>query len=117
MSILAEIYHLQPLPRYGYEKPYTLRYVPDGDVPISNVAREKHIVEVKDLRNNVRGYSLDKHGFAILNLAFGMSHEDYNNHEKIMNVYLPTLEQELLKYLPGSTIDFVSYFVRYLQRF
>ena len=44
MSIITEIYHLQELPRYVSEKPYTMRYVPEGGTAVSNVLREKHVL-------------------------------------------------------------------------
>lgn len=113
MSVATEIYHLQQLPRYGSEKPYTMRYVPDGGVAVTNVEREKHVVSVKDMRRDVDcdAFNLDRNGFTVSKMATEMKYEDYDDHEKITNVYLPAIESKLLAYFPGSTVDFVSYLV------
>lgn len=111
MSILTEVYHLQELSRYGVEKPYTMRYVPEGKIPVSNVAREKHVIEVNDMRGAENEYQIDKQGFMISGLVTKMEYEDYDSHEKITNTYLPELEGILQEQFPGSTVDFVSYLV------
>ena len=118
MSIATDIYHLQELPRYASEKPYTMRYVPEGAVAVSNVEREKHLVSVKDIRSDIaeREYSLDKNGFTICHLDTQMQYEDYDDHDKITNVYLPELESKLQSYFPGSSVDFVSYLVSVRQK-
>jgi hypothetical protein len=111
MSISTEIYHLQELPLYASEKPYTMRYVPEGKIAASNIAREKHIVPVKDIRGNEDEYRLDNNGFTVSRLATKMMYEDYDSHKKITTLYLSELEDILCKHFPGSTVDFVSYLV------
>lgn len=110
MDILTEVYHLQELPHYASEKPYTMRYVPEGPIAVSNVFREKHVVEVTDMRRGEGGYCLDKHGFMVLKLETKMMYEDYD-HDKITDVYLQELEGVLREHFPKSTIDFVTYLV------
>lgn len=88
-----------------------MRYVPEGETAVSNVAREKHIVDVKDMRSAKDEYTLDQNGFMVSQLPTKMVHEDYDSHEKIMMLYLPELESILLEHFPGSTVDFVSYLV------
>jgi len=111
MAISTEIYHLQPLPRYASEKPYTMRYVPEDEIPVSNVVREKHVISVKDMRPIIDTFTLDQNGFMVLNLPSKMAYEDYESHEEITNTYLPELESILSAQFPGSTVDFVSYLV------
>jgi hypothetical protein len=111
MGLSTEIYHLQELPLYASEKPYTMRYVPEGGIAVSNVEREKHVVSVTDMRSDVNQYKLDRNGFTVSKLATKMAYEDYDDHEKITSLYLPELEGKLHDYFPGSTVDFVSYLV------
>ena len=113
MSIATEIYHLKELPTYAAEKPYTMRYVPDGEVAVTNVQREKHLIKVKDMRDNIANnlLHLNRNGFTMSPVTTKMSYEDYDDPDKIINVYVPALEDILLTYFPGSTIDFVSYLV------
>ena len=109
MSITTEIYHLQELPRYGEEKPYTMRYVPDKQVAVSNVAREKHAVPVRNMRDE--RCRLDEHGFTVSSLSQTMDYADFDSPEKITDVYMPALETILRQHFPGCTVDFVSYLV------
>ena len=116
MSITTDIYHLQEIPKYATEKPYTMRYVPEGELAITNIEREKHAVAVQDIRNAKANFTLDRNGFMVSRLPVdAMAYEDYDSQEKIVKVYLPELEAILLEQFPGSTIDFVSYLVRTSQ--
>jgi hypothetical protein len=115
MDISTEIYHLQELSRYEAEKPYTMRYMPEGTIPASNVVREKRTVAVEDMRGSEGRYSLEKNGFMISNLSSKMTYGDYDSHNSITNIYLQELEGVLSKLFPGSSIDFVSYLVGLLN--
>jgi hypothetical protein len=111
MSISTEIYHLQELSRYASEKPYTMRYVPEGGTAVSNVLREKHVVSVKDVRDSKHKYTLDQNGFMISQLAGSLDYGVFDSQEAIEKSYFPELETILLAQFPRSTIDFVSYLV------
>ena len=111
MAISTEIYHLQKLPRYVSEKPYTMRYVPEGGTAVSNVLREKHTLVVKDIRDSKNEYTLDRNGFMISKLPLNLDYATFESQEAIEKTYFPELETLLLSLFPGSTIDFVSYLV------
>lgn len=111
MSINTEIYHLQELPRYGSEKPYTMRYVPEGGSAVSNVLREKHMHIVKNIRDTKHDYTLERNGFVISRLPTSLDYATFDSQEAIEKEYFPELETILLDLFPGSTIDFVSYLV------
>jgi hypothetical protein len=112
MDISTDVYHLQELDRYASEKPYTMRYVPETGLAVSNVEREKHTVAIKDMRGLEANFTLDQNGFTVSELATEkMAYEDFDSHEAIVTKYLPALETVLLKHFPGSTVDFVSYLV------
>jgi hypothetical protein len=111
MSISTEIYHLQELSRYASEKPYTMRYVPEGGIAVSNVLREKHVVSVRDVRESKHRYSLDRNGFLISQLPASLDCGIFESQEAIEKTYFPELETILLAQFPGSTVDFVSYLV------
>jgi len=111
MSITTEIYHLQELPRYVSEKPYTMRYVPEGGTAVSNVLREKHELTVKDIRGSKHEYTLDRNGFMISQLPTSLDYATFDSKEAIEKEYFPELETILLDLYPGSTVDFVSYLV------
>lgn len=111
MNINTEIYHLQELPRYESEKPYTMRYVPEGGTAVSNVRREKHMLRVKNIRDTKHEYTLDRNGFMISRLPTRLDYAIFDSQEAIEKEYFPELETILLDLFPGSTVDFVSYLV------
>jgi hypothetical protein len=115
MSISTEIYHLQELPRYVSEKPYTMRYVPEDGTAVSNVSREKRVLSVKDVRNSKHEYTLDRNGFMVSQLPARVDYEVFDSQEAIEKTYFPELESILLSQFPGSTVDFVSYLVATLS--
>lgn len=112
MAISTEMYHLQELPRYASEKPYTMRYAPEGGVPVSNVLRERCKVEVHDMRECQEEHQVEGNGFTVCELSTQMQYELFNSHEKITTVYFRELESILSKQFPGSTAEFVSYLVK-----
>lgn len=106
MAISTGIYHLQELPRYASEKPYTMRYAPEGGVPVSNVLREKCEVEVHNIRKCQEGYQVEgNNGFTVCELGTKMQYELFDSHEKTTTVYFRELESKLWKHYPGSTAD------------
>lgn len=111
MSISTEIYYLQELPRYVSEKPYTMRYIPEGGTAVSNVLREKHMLSVKNIRENKHEYTLDRNGFMISRLPTSLDYATFDSQEAIEKNYFPELESILLGLFPGSTVEFVSYLV------
>jgi hypothetical protein len=111
MSIITEIYHLQELPRYVSEKPYTMRYIPEGGTAVSNVLRERHMLTVKDIRSSKHEYTLDRNGFMVSQLPASLDYATFDSQEAIEQKYFPELETALLGLFPGSSVDFVSYLV------
>lgn len=111
MRITTEIYHLRELSRYATEKPYTMRYVPEGSIAASNVLREKHVLPVKDIRDTKHEYTLDDNGFMVCQLPERLNHGIFDSQEAIEKTYFPELETILGRLFPGSTVDFVSYLV------
>jgi hypothetical protein len=111
MSVSTEIYYLQELPRYVTEKPYTMRYIPEGGTAVSNVLREKHMLSVKDIRDSKHEYTLDRNGFMVSQLPTGLDYAVFDSQEAIEKNYFPELKTILLGLFPGSTVDFVSYLV------
>lgn len=111
MGIDCEIYHLQELPRYGLEKPYTMRYVPEAGFAVSNVSREKNTVHMKDIRATKDEYSLERNGFIVAQLPTILDYAVFESQEAIESTYFPELEDVLSRQFPGCTVDFVSYLV------
>ena len=112
MDVLTQIYHLRQDELYSSEKPYTMRYAPNGRMMPTNVVREKRTVKVRDLRGREDHFDLDRDGFVVKTLKSKMTYEDYDDSENITKTYLQELEGVLDELFPGSYVDFISYLVR-----
>jgi hypothetical protein len=72
---------------FKQEKPYFSNVPLDG-VKQSNQAAEPHPGTVfHDIRNNVKDYTLDKHGFHVFRFVDGICDQNFDSDEWIQKVY------------------------------
>ncbi|KAK0117758.1 hypothetical protein ONS95_012084 [Cadophora gregata] len=110
-SIHTTLYFLARDELYKTEKPYSLRYRPDGDLPQSNIRRDKFKVTIKDIRKG-EAPLLEKKGFQVMHLHSAMQYEDFADDEMIRDVYLPEIQTALLKELDGRHVHVIDFAVR-----
>ena len=61
---------------------------------------------VKDIRGQESSFSLDKNGFAVMQLKEpGMTYEDFRDDAKLKSVYLKAVAKELQIYLGASRVQ------------
>lgn len=92
------------------EKPYSLRFPPDGDLPQSNIKREKFKVVMNDMRQE-GPFKLERNGFQVMHMESVMKYADFDNEEQIKNVYLSEVEAALLKELGGKHVHVMDFAV------
>ena len=95
---------------FEIEKPYSLRFPPDGDLPQSNIKREKFKVIINDMRRGERP-TLEQNGFQIMDMESSMHYSDFDNEEQIKSSYLPEVEAALLKELNGRHVHVIDFAV------
>jgi hypothetical protein len=95
---------------FEIEKPYSLRFPPDGDLPQSNIKREKFRVVVNDLRKG-EPPALEQNGFQIMNMESAMRYSDFDDEERIKSLYLPEVEAALLKELGARRVHVMDFAV------
>ncbi|MCJ1333294.1 hypothetical protein MMC10_009988 [Thelotrema lepadinum] len=113
-KVQANIHFLAPNSQYKLERPYILRYSldgqphSDGTIPSTNVSFQSYRVVVHDLRSSgpagLQDYEID--GVAILRFSSALSYEDFQDHNKVRQVYLEELTQHV-KIRLGATQVFV----------
>jgi hypothetical protein len=85
----TSMYFLRKEDRYKTEKPYSLRFVPPEGFPRSNILLEKHEdMSIEDVRPTVDELSFEEHGFKILPINTPMNYGDFDDEQKIIDVYL-----------------------------
>lgn len=104
------MYFLARDPLFDTEKPYSLRFPPQGDLPQSNIKHERHSVAIKSLRD-VPNLGLDERGFEVLETQTNMSYEDFADETKIRSVYLPEVRANLIKKLGARHVHVLDFAV------
>ncbi|KAL7966594.1 hypothetical protein HDV63DRAFT_396909 [Trichoderma sp. SZMC 28014] len=82
-------YYLDRVPLYNIEKPYSMRYLPEEDVPQSNYVKVKHPISARSLR--------EAGTFRI---------------EELQSVYIPEVKQALKLELGANYVHVLDYAVR-----
>ena len=93
--------------RWQKEKPYTLKFQPVKDFPVTSEQRvEVKDILVKDIRGQESSFSLEKNGFAVMQLKeLDMTYEDFSDDAKVKSVYLKAVAKELQAYLGASRVQ------------
>jgi hypothetical protein len=103
--------------KYDHEKPYTLRYRPDGNIPQTNIDRVEHSLGFRDMRGRTGPQGdlrYDECGFAVTTLANGgaMAYEDFANRDKIEGIHTEEVLAAVRKALNADDAELIDYVVR-----
>lgn len=103
------------LPRNGLwerEKPYLLKFKPTVDFPKTNISMVKlDGIQIEDTRGKEHNLSLERNGFAIMNLDIAMSPELFDDHETVQSAFLPEAAEALKSFLGASRVQVFDYVV------
>ena len=88
--------------RFDDEKPYSMRYPPETDIPQSNFIQDKQQVRLRDMRQYMDKLSFDDCGFQVMDLQSSMSYQDFKDENKVKTVYREEIAANL-KSLLGAT--------------
>jgi len=110
-TVHADIHFLAEDELYEEEKPYSLRYEPEGDYARTNINIEKHEgIEIHDLRG--LEFSFEKNGFTVMNLESKMKYEDWDDPEKVVEIYLREVSSSLKKLLGARHVQIFDHLLR-----
>jgi hypothetical protein len=107
----TQIYFLKRNKLYNEEKPYSLRFTPPEGFPRSNITLEKHDVTIRDVRPDIDDLTFEKNGFTIMNLESQMSYDDYDEEEKLIEVYLREVADSLCAFLGAVHVQIFEHTV------
>lgn len=97
---------------YKTEKPYELRFVPNGDFPRENLVKKRHDdIEVEDVRGWEEQLKIGRNGFELMPLDAPMLPHEYDDKEAVERRYLPLVAKQLTNLLGASRIQIHDYLV------
>ncbi|GAB7348199.1 hypothetical protein MBLNU459_g6203t1 [Dothideomycetes sp. NU459] len=111
-TLTTGVYFLKKNSLYDEEKPYSLRFTPPTGFPRSNISLEFHDITVQDARPFKDELSLEKNGYAIMDLHTEMNYDDFDDETKIKEVYLSEVSNVLRKYLGATSVQIFEHTVR-----
>ncbi len=114
-DVHAAFHFLAQDPRWTQEKPYSLKFQPIKDFPISNAERpEKTDVLVQDIRGKESSFTIDENGFAIMRFEeINMTYEDFGDPARIESMYLKAVGTQLRSFLGASRVQIFDYAVSF----
>ncbi|KAK8068767.1 CMCJ-like methyltransferase [Apiospora phragmitis] len=111
-SLVSDIHYLENHKLYETEKPYSLRFPPNGipQLPQSNVRRDRHQIQLRSIRENT-DLRLDSCGFELLLFPCALSYQDFEDRQKIRDTVKLTQAQVRRRHeaFPISTGDNYEY--------
>ncbi|MCJ1387073.1 hypothetical protein MMC17_010202 [Xylographa soralifera] len=97
-------------------KPYSIDPEIDdwsGDVARSNFSRNRvDNIPVSDIRGKEHLFSFEKHGFAVIEMHSAMEYEDFEDSQRIDDVYCHEVGSCLLKYLDAAEVHIFDVNIR-----
>lgn len=100
-----------PDPLYREVKPYSMRFKPVGDLKQSNLIPEKRLLKIKSIRDVIFQVDFDLCGFDVLPLKSNMAYEDFQDPQKIADIYAPEICAALKSRLGAQHVYVMDYAV------
>lgn len=109
-TIESSMYYLERVQLYDIEKPYSMRYLPEEDIPQCNYVKVKHPIAVKSLRES-GPFHIDECGFQLIDIHSDLTYDEFWKNEKLQSVYLPEVEKALKLELGAKYVYILDYAV------
>ena len=112
-DVCTGLYFLDRDSLYERERVYELDYDPGNGFPTTNMKLTKFDdLNIQDVRGRKDDLSFDAQGFAIMELDTTMSIEDFEDPNKVEEVYLKEVCEKLLRLLGASRVQVFDQLVR-----
>ncbi|KAJ5363980.1 uncharacterized protein N7496_009693 [Penicillium cataractarum] len=112
MAVVGNIDFLARDVLYDKQKPYRMKFVPPSGFPWSNIKTNIQPQKIEDIRGREKDFSLGANGFSLETLDSGMTYEDFDDEDKIVQTYLPNVAKLLRSMLNPSRIQIFEFLVR-----
>jgi hypothetical protein len=98
---------------YATEKSYSLRFSPPTGFPRTNIKLEKGDIQIRNVRGLEFKPSFAEDGYILLDLWTKMEYADFDNEERIKEVYLREVASCLKKFLGAHHVQTFEHTMRY----
>jgi hypothetical protein len=112
-TVQTHTHFLQRDKFYDTEKPYSLRFTPPEGFPRANIKLEKHNIKIRDIRDLSEHDrpSFQDDGCTLLDLRSKMEYEDFDDDEKVKEVYLREVADCLKGFLSAQHVQIFEHTV------
>jgi hypothetical protein len=111
-DVQSNIHFLAKDDVYKEEKPYSLRYPGEDELPQTNFNPEKHEnITIHDLRGRESSLSYEQNGFTVVHLDSQMTYEDFGSQERIKTVFVEEVGAMLRNLLGASIVQALEHIV------
>lgn len=98
---------------YATEKPYSLRFTPPTGFPRSNIKLEKRDIKIRNIRGSEPKPSFAEDGCSLVDLRTKMLYGDFDDEERIKEVYLKEVADCLKTFLGAHHVQIFEHTVRF----
>lgn len=108
-DVEAGIHYLSRDPIYDTIKPYTMRYQPSDDLPMSNITRKMENTKVYNMRHCLETLRYETCGFQLVTMESQMTYEDFWDFKKIDQIHRPEIERCVKATMKASDVRLLDY--------
>ena len=102
-DIVTSLVHLKREIIHQDVKPFRLQYDPGQGLPRTNCANEtRQGILIRDVRSFLKEFSFEKNGFAVLNTKTQMTPDDFNDKDRVRDVFYEEIKQLLSQYFADA---------------
>lgn len=106
------MYYLDRTPLYEVEKPYSMRYLPEENIPQTNYKKVKCPLTARSMRRpDVGPFRLNECGFQLVNLDSKLSYDEFWDNKRVQEVYIEEVKETLKKELGARHVFVLDYAV------
>lgn len=109
-TIESSMYYLERAQLYDTEKPYSMRYRPEEDIPQCNYVKVKRPIVVKSMRGSGQ-FRIDECGFQLIDLYSDLTYDEFWENERVQSVYIPEVQRALRLELGAKYVHILDYAV------
>ncbi|KAK0716280.1 hypothetical protein B0H67DRAFT_645923 [Lasiosphaeris hirsuta] len=112
-TINSTMWYLEHLPLYETEKPYTMRYKSEDDIPQTNFKKVQHPMKARSMREPGAGpFHLDECGFHTMELRSRLTSDEFWDNDNVQGVYIPEVKEVLKRDLGVKYVHVLDYALR-----
>lgn len=92
-------------------KPYSLKYDPPENFPLTNITSESYNQKIQDVRGNEHAFTVAKNGFELMVIDPKLSYEDYDDKGKVESTYYKQVAEGVRDALGASRVQVFEHVV------